>query len=168
MKRGILTRPSLFDLLGDGRITADYVVKLIAKTAKCNTLPQHASDWRLITSRVEEYCSEAAPWGLLAVFYLIFAHESSLQEFAFSTLQRTEEKIFFRQEWLPYLIRLTELHRVYYFDNANAEFRRYSDSLREAWLLQRVLPVSVAELADVKPISLIRTTEHALRGEVDM
>lgn len=156
---------SLFDVLHNGQdLTSAYVCALIERVRACNALPQHASlDWRLITTRVEEYTSSAERCGLLAVFYLILARESSLQEFVASTLAPGSAELhFFRTAWLPYLLRLTELLRTYYYPHPNAEFERYSDSLREAWLLQCVLPnpIHADELAGIKPITLLRSTEQ--------
>lgn len=156
--------PSLLELLHDGStLTPAYLCALIERVRVCNALPQHASlDWGLIVARVQEYASSTERCGLLAVFYLILARESSLQEFVASTLASTPgELAFFRTAWLPYLLRLTELLRAYYYPHPNAEFERYADSLREAWLLQCVLPspAYADELAAVRPITLLRSTQ---------
>jgi len=154
---------SLLDVLHDGTsLSADYIVQLMTAVQRSLQLDMHRGDWRLILTRVEEFASGAENWALLAMFYVVLCRESALQDRVLASIREPARREFYAQHWLPYLVAMTETLRVYCFTHANADLMRYSDSLREAWLLQCVLPTSESGLENITPITLIRSTTERL------
>lgn len=156
----------LLELLHDGEITPDYIEALLERVCAAYCLPAHRYEWAYVQARFAEFASECDKSCLLALFYMVLAHESSLQEHVAGTLEGEPARLrFFREEFLPYVVRMTELLRSECFVYPNTELQRYADGLREAWVLQCVRPLSAKELLDIRPISLVRTTQHPLPNE---
>jgi len=163
---------SWLDKLHNGEISGEYVIALMERVRASiepkdpEAMPTVHVSWRVISNRVETFCrGNNFKTHLLAVYYYVLSQESSQQEFVASTIRNAEEQRFYRQQWLPYLVRMTALLNVELFTYPNTELARYAESLSQAWLLQAVLPCAQAELESVKTIALIRSTRDPLPAQ---
>jgi hypothetical protein len=118
-------------------VSAEYVQQLLHSARDAHLMQHEAGYWRLVEGRLAEWAPQSSSALRIAVVHYILSVERVLQNRIAAALHGSRRD-FFQTHWLPYLLRQTRRMKEAIHDDTNLALQLYSDSLREAWLLQRI------------------------------
>lgn len=138
-------------------VNSEFVLRFVATARREHQLDNDLENWDYIEHRMHEWLENAESWLLIATVHFMFLSERQMQVRFVQTLSE-ERRHFFEESWKPYLVKQTRRMKEAVHEDAATALRLYSDSLREAWMWQRVehseLTNHNADEPQVKDISL--------------
>lgn len=117
-----------------------YLDELIEKIRWFGSTPTNQHEWKQICEVHHTLIRLAESWLLCSLFFIMICNSYPLQCEIFNTIQSPKAKPFFRDKWLPYACRLTEILRRTNSREREETYAQYSDTLCMAWRLQAIAP----------------------------
>lgn len=133
-----------------------FLSRVIEKVRDQSTTDASKHEWRQILETYQILIGLSDYPIACAIFFISLAGSNPLQLVVFRKEPTPERRLFFRDRWLPYVKKLTEVLRQTGSFELEETYKSYSHTLRQSWRLQALAPhTGLPNLDSVECIHLV-------------
>jgi hypothetical protein len=134
----------------------EFLRDLIVRISEFGAIPTNQGEWRQIVESFHTLIRLIEPDLLTVWFFIAICNNHPLQCTVLAAEPTQRQRRFFREKWLPYAKRLTEVLRRTNSKEMEQTYAQYGTTLRQSWRLKTIAPhPQLPQLDSIECIHLV-------------